>query len=320
MIPLRLLLLVALAALVSVAQAQTGQWPVRPVRVIVPTAAGGTSDVLARIFASKLSEEYGQQFVIDNRPGAGGAVGNEIAARAAPDGYTITFVPSSYAATAALYKMAFDPVGGIAPIGLVQIVPFLLVVHPSVKANNLKEFIELTRAQPGTLNFGTPGTGSTPHLAGELFQQMSGTKWVHVPYKGDAPAVADMLGGQIQVIIATAVVLDAHMKVGKIRALAVTTEQRSRTMPDLPAIGEVVPGYAVPGWSGVWAPGGTPKEVVSRLNQSLGHILKLPDVIERLRAIGSEPTHSTPEAFAQLVARDVAMWTKVVKEANIQVN
>ncbi|MGZ8156725.1 MAG: tripartite tricarboxylate transporter substrate-binding protein, partial [Burkholderiales bacterium] len=196
---------------------------------------------------------------------------------------------------------------------------FLLVVHPSVKANNLKEFIELSRARPGTLNFGTPGTGSTPHLAGELFQQMTGSKWVHVPYKGDAPAVADMLGGQVHVVIATQVVLDAHMKVGKIRPLAVTTEQRSRTMPELPAIGEMVPGFAVPGWSGVWAPGGTPKEIVMRLNQSIGRILKLPDVIQKLRAIGAEPTHSTPEGFAQLVARDVAMWTKVVKTANIKV-
>jgi tripartite-type tricarboxylate transporter receptor subunit TctC len=289
------------------------------VRVIVPTAAGGTSDVLARMFSAKLTEEYNQQFIVDNRPGAGGALGNEIAARAAPDGYTITFVPSSYAATAALYKLPFDPVDGIAPIGMIQIVPFLLVVHPSVKANNLTEFIELTRAKPGALNFGTPGIGSTPHLAGELFQQMTGTKWVHVGYKGDAPAVADMLGGQIQVIIATAIVLEAHMKVGKIRPLAVTTEQRSRTMPDLPAIGEVVPGFAVPGWSGVWAPGGTPKEVVTRLNQSFARILKMPDVIERLRAIGSEPSYSTPEGFAQLVARDVAMWTKVVKTANIKV-
>jgi tripartite-type tricarboxylate transporter receptor subunit TctC len=318
--PGRLLLLLALAALLAATQARAGQWPDKPVRMVVPTAAGGTSDVLARTFASKLSDEYGQQFIVDNRPGAGGAIGNELAARAAPDGYTIIFVPSSYAANAALYKLPYDPIEGIAPIGMVQVVPFLLFIHPSVKAGNLKEFIELSRAQPGVLNFGTPGTGSTPHLAGELFQQMTGTKWVHVAYKGDAPAVADLLGGQIQVSIATSVVVDAHIKAGKIRALAVTTEQRSRTMPELPAIGEMVPGFAVAGWSGVWAPAGTPKEIVLRLNQSLGRILKLSDVIERLRAIGSEPTYSTPEGFAQVVARDVAMWTKVVRAANIKVN
>lgn len=319
MTPARLLLLLALAALLPTVHAQSGRWPTKPVRVIVPTAAAGTSDFIARIFASRLTEEYGQQFIVDNRPGAGGALGTEIAARAAPDGHTITFVASSYAATAALYKLPFDPVKDIAPIGLVQVVPFLLVVHPSVKANNLKEFVELGRTQPGTLNFGTPGTGSTPHLAGELFQQMTGTKWVHVPYKGDAPAVADMISGQVQVVIATQVVLDAHMKLGKIRPLAVTTEQRSRTMPELPAIGELAPGFAVPGWSGVWAPAGTPRDIVTRLNRSLGRILELPDVIERLRAIGAEPAHSTPERFAQLVARDVAMWTKVVKTANIKI-
>jgi tripartite-type tricarboxylate transporter receptor subunit TctC len=317
--PARLLLLVALAVSLPTAHAQSRQWPTKPVRVIVPTAAAGTSDFITRLFASRLSEEYGQQFVVDNRPGAGGALGNEIAARAAPDGYTITFVPSSYAATAALYKLPFDPVKDIAPIALIQVVPFVLVVHPAVKASNLKEFIELTRAQPGTLNFGSPGTGSTPHLAGELLQQMTGAKWVHVPYKGDAPAVADLVGGQVHINIATQVVLDGHIKAGRIRALAVTTAQRSRTMPELPAIGELVPGFAVPGWSGVWAPGGTPPEIVTRLNQSLARILKLPDVIERLRAIGAEPTHSTPEGFAELVARDVAMWTKVVKTANIKI-
>jgi tripartite-type tricarboxylate transporter receptor subunit TctC len=317
--PARLLLLAALAASLPTALAQSGQWPVKPVRVIVPTAAAGTSDFIARLFASRLAEEYGQQFVVDNRPGAGGALGNEIAARAAPDGYTITFVPSSYAATAALYKLPFDPVKDIAPIALIQVVPFVLVVHPSVKASNLKEFIELGRVQPGTLNFGTPGTGSTPHLAGELLQQMTGGKWVHVPYKGDAPAVADLVGGQVHINIATQVVLDPHIKVGKIRALAVTTAQRSRTMPELPAIGELLPGFAVPGWSGVWAPSGTPQEIVTRLNQSIGRILNNPDVIERLRAIGAEPTHSTPEGFAQLVARDIGMWTKVVKTANIRI-
>jgi tripartite-type tricarboxylate transporter receptor subunit TctC len=314
-----LLLTLALAASLPTAQAQSGKWPTKPVRVIVPTAAAGTSDFITRIFASRLTEEYGQQFIVDNRPGAGGSLGNEIAARAAPDGYTITFVPSSYAATAALYKLPFDPVKGIAPISMVQVVPFVLVVNPSVKASNLKEFVELARAQPGTLNFGSPGTGSTPHLAGELFQQMTGGKWVHVPYKGDAPAVADLITGQVHINIATQVVLDAHIKVGRIRPLAVTTGQRSRTMPELPAIGEMVPGFDVPGWSGVWAPGGTPKEIVTRLNQSIARILKQPEVIEKLRAIGAEPTHSTPEGFAQLVARDVAMWTNVVKTANIKV-
>ena len=314
------LLLLALASALPAAQAQTGKWPDKPVRVVVPMPAGGTSDVIARLFTSRLSDEYGQQFIVDNRAGAGGSIGAESVARANPDGYTVIIVPSSYAANAALYKLPYDPVEGIAPISMIQVVPFILAVNPSVKATNLKEFIELARAQPGVLNFGTPGTGSTPHLAGELFQQMTGTKWVHVAYKGDGPALADLLGGQIHINIATAVVLDPQIKVGKVRALAVTTEKRSPTMPDLPAIGELIPGYTVDGWSGMWAPAGTPKEIVMRLNQSLARILKLPEIQERLRAVGAEPTHSTPEGFGQKIARDIATWSKVVKASNIKIN
>jgi tripartite-type tricarboxylate transporter receptor subunit TctC len=307
-----------LAAVVPVAHAQSKQWPDKPVRMIVPFPPGGTSDVVARTFAPLLSQEYGQQFVVDNRAGAGGAIGAEIAARANPDGYTIILVVSSYAATAALHKLPYDPVKGIAPISMIGILPFMLAVHPSVKANTLKEFIEITRARPGVLNFGSPGTGSTPHLAGELFQQLTQTRWAHVPYKGDSPALTDLLGGQIQIMIATAVVLGPHIKVGKVRALAVTTRERSPALPDLPAIGEVVPGYAVDGWAGMWAPAGTPKEIISRLNRSIARILKLADVQERLRVSGAEPTPSTPEAFAQLIVQDIATWLKVVKAANIK--
>ena len=313
------LLALAFAAFLPAAQAQTGKWPEKPVRVIVPFPPGGTTDVVARTFAPLLSQEYGQQFVVDNRAGAGSAIGAEIAARANPDGYTIIVVTSSYAATAVLHKLPYDPVKGIAPISMISILPLLLAVHPSVKANNLKEFIELGRGRPGTINFGSPGAGSTPHLAGELFQQMTNTRWVHVAYKGDSPALVDLLGGQIQVMVATAVVLGPHIAIGKLRALAVTTRERSPAMPDLPAIGEVVPGYAVDGWAGMWAPAGTPREVISRLNQSVARILRLPDVQERLRVSGAAPTPSTPEAFAQVIAQDIATWSKVVKAGNIRV-
>jgi tripartite-type tricarboxylate transporter receptor subunit TctC len=316
----RALLILALAAALPAAQAQTGKWPEKPVRVVVPFPPGGTTDVVARTFAPQLSEEYGQQFIVDNRGGAGGAIGAEIAARANPDGYTIIVVTSSYAANAVLYKLPYDPVKGIAPISMISILPFILIVHPSVKAGNLKEFIELARAKPGVLNFGSPGTGSTPHLAGELFQQMSRTKFVHVAYKGDGPALTDLLGGQIQTLLATELVLGAQIKAGKLRALAVTTAKRSPSMPDLPAIGEVVPGYSVDGWAGMWAPAGTPKEIVSRLNQSVARILKLPEVQERLRAGGAEPVPSTPEGFARAIAQDIATWSKVVKAGNIKVD
>ena len=318
-IPVALLLL-ALAAFLPEARAQTSHWPDKPVRVIVPFPPGGTTDVVARTFAPKLSEEYGQQFVVDNRGGAGGAIGAEIAARANPDGYTIIVVTSSYAANAVLYKLPYDPVKGIAPVSMISILPFILAVHPSVKAGNLREFIDLARAQPGTLNFGSPGTGSTPDLAGELFQQLSKTKLTHVAYKGDGPALTDLLGGQIQVIIATELVLGSQIKAGKVRALAITTAQRAPALPDLPPIGELVPGYAVDGWAGLWAPAGTPKEIVSRLNQSVARILKLPEVQERLRAGGAEAAHSAPEAFARAIAQDIAMWSKVVKAGDIKTN
>jgi tripartite-type tricarboxylate transporter receptor subunit TctC len=314
------LLLLALATTVPAAQAQTDKWPDKPVRVIVPMLAGGTSDVLARTFTTRLAEEYGQPFVVDNRGGAGGSIGAGIAAHARPDGYTIIYVPSSYPATAALYKLPYDPVKGIAPISMILILPFILVVSPSVKAVNLKEFIGLSRAQPGALNFGSSGTGGSTHLAGELFQQMTGIKWVYVPYKGDPAVVADLVAGQIQVAFVTAVLADSQIKAGRLRGLAVTTKQRSRAMPDLPTIGEVVPGFAVDGWGGMWAPAGTPREIVLRLNQSLARILKLPEVQERLRAVGAEPAHSTPEEFGLEIAREIAIWSKVVKTADIRIN
>ncbi len=310
----------AFAAAVPAAQSQTTKWPDKAVRVIVPFPPGGTTDVVARTFAPKLAEEYGQQFVVDNRGGAGGAIGAEIAARANPDGYTVVVVTSSYAANGVLYKLPYDPVKGIAPVSMISVLPFILAVHPSVKAGTLKEFIELARTQPGVLNFGSPGTGSTPHLAGELLQQMSKSRLTHVAYKGDSPALTDLLGGQIQTMIATELVLGAQIKAGKVRALASTTAKRPPTLPDLPTIGELVPGYAVDGWAGLWVPAGTPKEIVARLNQSVARILKLPDVQERLRAGGAEPVHSTPEGFARVIASDIATWSKVVKAGGIKLN
>ncbi len=310
----------AFAAAVPAAQSQTTKWPDKAVRVIVPFPPGGTTDVVARTFAPKLAEEYGQQFVVDNRGGAGGAIGAEIAARANPDGYTVVVVTSSYAANGVLYKLPYDPVKGIAPVSMISVLPFILAVHPSVKAGTLKEFIELARTQPGVLNFGSPGTGSTPHLAGELLQQMSKSRLTHVAYKGDSPALTDLLGGQIQTMIATELVLGAQIKAGKVRALASTTAKRPPTLPDLPTIGELVPGYAVDGWAGLWVPAGTPKDIVARLNQSVARILKLPDVQERLRAGGAEPVHSTPEGFARVIANDIATWSKVVKAGGIKLN
>jgi tripartite-type tricarboxylate transporter receptor subunit TctC len=299
--------------------AQPAKWPEKPVRMIVPLAPGGGTDIIARMFAAKLSAEFGQQFVADNRSGAGGTIGAEIAARANPDGYTLITVPASYAANAALYNVAYDPVKGIAPIGMITTGPLILTVHPAVPAKSLNEFVGLARAKPGTLNFGSSGTGSFSHLAAELFRQMSKTELVHVPYKGAGPALTDLLGGQIQIFFGSGPSSAGHIRAGKLRGLAVTTARRSPALPDLPAIGEMFPGYAADFWFGMWAPAGTPKDIVARVNQALAQILKQPDVLERLRTDGYEPVGSTPENFGRIIARDIATWRKVVKDGNIRV-
>lgn len=311
-------LLLALAVTFLPAYAQ--KWPDKAVRVIVPFAPGGATDVVARITAPHLSEAFGQQFIVDNRAGAGGALGAELMARAAPDGYTIAIMASSYASNAALYKLPYDPIKGVAAVTLITTGPFILAVHPSVKANDLKSFIELARAKPGSMSFGSSGTGSVPHLAFELFLQMTNTKIVHVPYKGDAPAVADLLGGHIQAQLVGPLVISQQMAAGKLRGLAVTTPKRSRIMPDLPAISEQVPGYSATTWFGMWAPLGTPKEIIAELNQSIAKILKRPDVEERLRHDGMEAEPTTPEEFARFIEQDIGKWKKVVKVGNIKVD
>jgi tripartite-type tricarboxylate transporter receptor subunit TctC len=302
------------------AHAQSPRWPERPVRVVVPFAPGGGTDILARLIASRFAEEFGQQFVVDNRAGAGGIVGSEIVARANPDGYTLCLVSTSYSANPALYKLSFDPVKGIAPISLVAAGPLILVVNPSVPARSLKEFVALARAKPGSLNFGSSGAGGSIHLAFELFRQMSGADMVHVPYKGTGPALADLIGGQIQFMFASAPSAIPQIKSGKLRALAVTTEKRAPSMPDLPSVSEAVPGFQYSSWYGLWTAAGTPEAIVSRLNAALARTLTRSDVVERLRADGVEPAHSTPADFSRLLSREIATWIKVVKAGNIRID
>ena len=312
-----LLLLVLAAALPSV-HAQTGKWPEKPVRMIVPFAPGGGTDVIARMIAPRLSNEFGQHFIVDNRGGAGGTIGAEIVVRADPDGYTVSLVASSYATAAALYKLSYDPINGIAPISMTNAGPFILTVHPSLNATNLKEFIALARAKPGALSYGSSGIGGTLHLAGELFGRMTRTDAVHVPYKGTGPAVFDLISGRIQFIFANGPSVLPHIKANKLRGIAVTTERRSPLMPDLPAVSELVPGFLAITWHGMLAPAGTPKAIVTRLNQALAHILKQPDMQGVLHQ-GLEAAHSTPEEFGRVIAGDIARWTKVVKVGNIKV-
>jgi len=314
-----LVLVLMVAATLAAAHAQPS-WPSRPVRVVVPFPPGGNTDIIARLLTPRLAEEYGQQFVVDNRGGAGGTVGAEIAARANPDGHTIIVIASTYASSAALYKLPYDPVKGIAPVSLITRGPLVLAVAPAMKAANLKELIELARAKPGALNFGSSGTGSVPHLATELFRQMAKLNMVHVPYKGDTPAVAGLMGGEVQFFVSSPLVLMPHIKAGRLRALGVTTEQRSSALPDVPAIGEFVPGYAAASWFGMWAPKGTPKDIIARLNQSVARLIKVPEVEARFRADGVEPVHTTPDAFGRFIADEIEKWSKVVKAGNIKID
>ena len=272
------------------------------------------------LLAPHLTEEFGQQFVVDNRSGAGGTIGSEIAARATPDGNTLAVIPSSYAGAAALYPLSFDPVKGIAPISMIGMGSFILGVHPSVKAANFKEFIDLVKARPGALNFASPGTGSTPHLTGELLRQMANLNFTHVPYKGDTPALTDLLAGQMHLQFASGPLFMPHLKAGKVRALAVSASKRYFALPDLPSIAETYPGFHATGWNGMIAPAGTPRDIITRVNQSIAKFLKRPDIQERLRNDGRDPIATTPEDTAQMLASEIATWVKVVKAGNIKIN
>ncbi len=317
--PSRVLSMLVLAAALPAAHAQTGKWPDKPVRVVVPFAPGGSTDIIGRVLAAKLSQELGQQFIIDNRAGAGGSIGTDIVVRANPDGYTLIIVATSYATNAALYKLSYDPVRDIAPVGVLHKGPFAVAVNPSVSASGVKEFIELARAKPRGITYGSSGIGGATHLATELFQQMTKTTMVHVPYKGDAPAIVDLLGGQIQIIFSSVPALMPHLKANRLRALAVTTLERYGELPDLPTVAETVPGYEHTSWNGMWAPARTPRAVIVKLNETLGRILKQPDVQDRLRADGREPAHSTPDEFQRVIAKEIEKWKMVVKVGNIKV-
>ncbi|MBC7781991.1 MAG: tripartite tricarboxylate transporter substrate binding protein [Proteobacteria bacterium] len=328
--PMHVVVPVACAVLSSVcvgvlaqpaAGAGAGKWPEKPIRAIVAFAPGGGTDVVARLLAPRMSEDLGQSVVLDNRPGAGGTIGSELAVRANPDGYTQLFIPSSYASSAALYKLNFDPIKGITPINLIGIGPLVLLVNPTSKVTTLKELIDYARANPGAVSFGSSGIGGTPHLSGELLQQLTGIKLGHVPYKGDGPAMADLMGGHIQAAFAAGASSVPQIRAGRLRGLGVTTPKRATAAPDLPAMGETVPGFSSSTWYGLVGPVGLSKEVVTRLSQTMVRVLERPDVQERLRADVVEPTPSTtPEEFARFIATEIALWTKVIKAGNVKID
>ena len=313
-----LILLVASFAFPSEAAAQT--YPNRPLRLIVPFAPGGGTDILARVIGQKLTESMGQQVVVDNRAGAGGNIGAELTAKAPRDGYTILMVSASYAVNASLYQLAFDPLRDLAPITQVATVPFVLVAHPSLPANNAKELIALARAKPGSLNYASSGTGSAPHLAGELLTMSTNTQMVHVPYKGGAPAITDLLAGQVQLLFSTVIQGLPHIKAGKLKPIAVASLKRSSALPHVATLDESgVAGYDVTNWFGVLAPAGTPAPILARLNAEIVKHLQSPDLAQRLAAEGAEAVGGTARDFERLIRRDIEKYTRIVKAAGISV-
>ncbi len=295
------------------------QYPSKPVRIVVPFAPGGGSDFIGRFIAQKLSERLGQQFIVDNRPGAGGNLGAELALKSTPDGYTLLLIAGSYTVNPSLYKLAFDSGNDISPIIQLSQGPFVVAVHPTVQAKTLKEFMELAKKQPDKFSYASAGQGSITHLASELFLDMGGIKIVHVPYKGTGPALNDSIAGNVQLIFGSVSTTLQHIKSGRLRGLAVTTSKRISAMPELPTIAESgVPGYDVILWHGLVGPKGMPKAVVDRLNSEAAQILKSKAMEDLLAADGVTPAGGTPEQFQALIKSDIERWRKVVERAHIK--
>ncbi len=308
-----------IAAALAAAAACAQTYPVKPVRFVVPFVAGGPTDIQGRLLGEKLAQRLGQQFIIDNRGGAGGNIGMEIVAKAPPDGYTLVIATvGTWAVNPHLYKLPYDVLKDFSPIIQVSTSPAVLVVHPSVPAKNVKELVALAKSKPGQLNYGSSGVGGLGHISGALFSLMTGTKMVHIPYKSSAPSLTDLIAGQIEVLFNNAISTVPHIKSGKARALAVTSIKRTQALPDLPTIDEAgVKGYDNSSWSAVAAPAGTPKEIIARLNGELNQILKLPDIQEKSAAGGAAIIGGTPEQFAAYLKSEVTKFARVVKEAKI---
>jgi len=313
-------LLAAVFATPLSAAAQAEKYPNRPIRMLVPFAPGGGTDITARLIAANVTAAFGQQVIVDNRAGGGGTIGAETAVRAAPDGYTIIMVSGSYGTNAALYKLPYDPVKDIQPIVMIGDTGFILAVHPSVPAKTIPDLISSAKAAPGKLNFASTGTGGITHLATELFNLLAGTQMTHIPYKGTGPALADLIGGQVQLIFGAMPATLPHVRSGKLRGLGVSTAKRSNAIPELPAVSEVVKDYEAVLWYGLWGPKGLPKPIIARWNQEVAKALQTDELKKRLAADGTEPAGGPPEQFLAIIARDVEKWRRVVKAANVKVS
>jgi len=305
----------------------TGAWgqayPAKPIRLVVPFPAGGTTDILARAVGQKLTEAWGQPVVVDNRPGAGGNIGSELVAKAAPDGYTLLMgTVGTHAINASLYaKMPYDHIKDFAPVILVAGVPNVLVVNPAVPVNSVQELIAYAKANPGRLNFASSGSGTSIHLSGELFKVMAGVQMTHIPYKGSAPALQDLIGGQVQLMFDNLPSALPQIKGGKLRALAVTSATRAAALPDVPTVAEAgLPGFEASSWFGVLAPAGTPVAIIARLNAEIAKWLASPEAREKLASQGANAAGGSPEDFAKHIAAETAKWQKVVKESGAKVD
>jgi len=317
--------LLAAIALVATAPAaaQVASYPTKPVRLVVPFPAGGTTDLLARAVAQKLSETWGQQIIVDNRPGAGGNIGSELVAKAPPDGYTLLMgTVGTHAINPSLYaKMPYNHIKDFTPVILVAGVPNVLVVNPSLPVNSVQELIAYGKANPNKLNFASSGNGTSIHLSGELFRTMTGVQMTHVPYKGSSPALTDLIGGQVQLMFDNLPSSLQFIKAGKLRALAVTSLARSQALPDVPTLAESgLPGFEASSWFGVLAPAGTPADIVAKLNGAVAAWLASPAAKEQLAAQGAIPAGGSPDAFVKHIADESAKWAKVVKASGAHVD
>lgn len=295
-------------------------YPVRPLRMIVPFAPGGGTDIVARVVAQQMTDGLKQQVVIDNRGGAGGLIGTALGVRSQSDGYTLVMIAAGYAMYPALYELDYHPLNDISPIGLVGSSPSIVAAHPAVPARNIQELIAYAKAHPGKLNYGSSGLGGNTHLTTELFNYMAGVAMTHIPYKGNAPAIVDLIGGQIHVMFGSMLSLRPQIRAGKLRGLAVTSLRRSAAVPDLPTVAESgVPGYEAASWYGIIGPAAIPQPIVTRLNDELRRVVALRDIAERLAQEGLEPQHTTPAELARALRDDIAKWARVVKAAKITV-
>jgi len=319
-----LLPLLALTLCATGAHAQgAADFPARPIRLVVPFPPGGATDIAARLIGERMSADWKQPVTVDNRPGAGGNIGADVVAKAAPDGYTlIVGVTGSHAINTSLYaRMPYDPVKDFEAISQVAVVPNVVVVHPSVPAQTLRELVALAKKEPGKLNYASLGSGTAAHLTMEMFKTAAGIDLTHIPYKGSSPAVADLIAGQVQTMIDGLPSALPHVKAGKLRALAVTSAHRSAAAPDLPTIAESgYPGFSADAWSGLFAPKGTPRPIVDKLAAETQRILKLPEVQKRLADLGAEPVGSTPAEFSEHVKREIDKWARVVKASGARVD